>query len=753
MASFRLTRARKTLVLLAGASTLAFVCAGAAFAADETVAAPPEASTPEAPTTEVIITATRRAERNRDVPVSDSTISGQKLDILNSSGQDIRFLSARVPGLLIESSFGRTYPRFYIRGLGNTDFDVNAAQPVSVVYDDVALENPMLKSFPVFDLANVEVLRGPQGTLFGRNTPSGVVKLDSAKPSDTFGGYGSVSWGTFNTVNAEAAITGPIGDGFAFRLSALNQRRDDWVTNTNTTGLAKHKLEGYDDKAVRFQLSYTHDKFGALFNIHGRALDGTPRVFRAGLFKTGSNDFSDGFDIEKVALDGVTSQSLSESGASIRLNYDFDFGTLYSTTAYEHAKVESSGDIDGGDVYTFPPTGLNQALFYSSTGGTTTPNEFSQELRFETKAYNNIRGQFGLYYFKQTLDYAERDFTPAGVVDAELLHHNHATNFGAFVSGEWKPTDALTIRGGLRYSSDKKTDKVSGTPVATSIVLPAQLSVKGRNISGDLSATYVVTPNLNWYVRYATGYLGPAIQDRVNFVFDKSGLSSAKAQTTASIETGFKGAYFAHKLAFDADIYSYTTRNMQLTAVGGTANSAHLINAKKAIGYGAEFDLTAHPVQPLLITVGGSYNFTEIKDPTIAVGPCGALCTMIDALDSDGNAIINGNPLPQAPKWVGNFTAKYSWPLANGSQIYVYTDWAYRSEVDYFLYQAKEFIGKPETIGGLRVGYQTPNGLEVAVFVRNITNQIRAESAIDFNNLTGMVNDPRTYGIAIRKAF
>jgi len=118
-----------------------------------------------------------------------------------------------------------------------------------------------------------------------------------------------------------------------------------------------------------------------------------------------------------------------------------------------------------------------------------------------------------------------------------------------------------------------------------------------------------------------------------------------------------------------------------------------------------------------------------------------------------GNALIDGNPLPQAPKWVGNFTAKYTWPLADGAQVYAYTDWAYRSSVDYFLYQAKEFVGRPETIGGLRLGYQTPKGLELAVFVRNITNQIRAESAIDFNNLTGMINDPRTFGVSVKKAF
>src|SRR4029079_2406819 len=118
-------------------------------------------------------------------PVSVGVVDSQQLAVINSSGADIRGLSGKVPSLNIESSFGRTFPRFYIRGLGNTDFDLNASQPVSVVYDDVVLENPILKGFPVFDLSGVEVLRGPQGTLFGRNTPAGIVKLDPVHPGSS----------------------------------------------------------------------------------------------------------------------------------------------------------------------------------------------------------------------------------------------------------------------------------------------------------------------------------------------------------------------------------------------------------------------------------------------------------------------------------------------------------------------------------------------------------------------------------------
>jgi len=255
------------------------------------------------------------------------------------------------------------------------------------------------------------VLRGPQGTLFGRNTPAGVVKLDSAKPSQTFGGYGSFSWGTYDTINAEAAIGGPLGGGFAVRLSGLYQGRDGWVTNTNPDPFSPHKLEGYADGAIRFQTSYTSGNFDALLNIHARNLDGTPRMFRAGIFQQGSNAFVPGFDVGKVALDGVISQHLKSAGASLHLNYHFDgLGTLHSITGYEETNVTSDGDIDGGDNYVFPPLGLNNALFPVSTGGTSRPQEYSQELRFESEQFGKFRGQAGVYFFYQDLSYSELAF-------------------------------------------------------------------------------------------------------------------------------------------------------------------------------------------------------------------------------------------------------------------------------------------------------------------------------------------------------
>ena len=167
----------------------------------------------------------------------------------------MRALSGRVPSLNIESSFGRAFPRFYIRGYGNTDFRLNASQPVSLVYDDVVQENPILKGFPVFDLDRVEVLRGPQGSLFGRNTPAGVVKFDSVKPGKKHDAYASLSLGSLRTVNAEGAGNVQLGNELSMRVSLLSQSRKDWVENSFDAGPTQD-LEGYRDQALRLQLLY-----------------------------------------------------------------------------------------------------------------------------------------------------------------------------------------------------------------------------------------------------------------------------------------------------------------------------------------------------------------------------------------------------------------------------------------------------------------------------------------------------------------
>jgi iron complex outermembrane recepter protein len=203
-------------------------------------------------------------------------------------------------------------------------------------------------------------------------------------------------------------------------------------------------------------------------------------------------------------------------------------------------------------------------------------------------------------------------------------------------------------------------------------------------------------------------------------------------------------------------------KDQQLTAVGGASNANILLNAKKSTGQGFELDTQAFLTDNLLTTLSVGYADTQIKDPTLAVSPCGTgvfpppqlNCTVTDPLDANGKALINGNALPQAPKTTVNFTLRYSQPVAAGGEWYIYTDWVYRSSVNFFLYESVEFTGKSLTEGGLRAGYLWGNGkYEAAAYVRNITNQIRVVGGIDFNNLTGFINEPRTYGLQFKALF
>jgi iron complex outermembrane receptor protein len=152
-----------------------------------------------------------------------------------------------------------------------------------------------------------------------------------------------------------------------------------------------------------------------------------------------------------------------------------------------------------------------------------------------------------------------------------------------------------------------------------------------------------------------------------------------------------------------------------------------------------------------VVTAGLSYNDTEIKDDELAVQVCGSGCTVTDpTVVVGGNtlALIDGNRLPQAPEWTNNITARWGLPVGNGGEFYVYTDWAYRSEVNFFLYESKEFQGESLWEGGLRVGYNWDYGkYGVSVFGRNITDEEVLVGGIDFNNLTGFVNEPRIWGI------
>ncbi|WP_332879456.1 TonB-dependent receptor [Massilia sp. S19_KUP03_FR1] len=711
----------------------------------------------------VIVTAQRRSENIKDVPMAITTLRGEKLDTLTAGGQDIRFLSSRTPSLSVESDYGRSFPRFYIRGQGNTDFDLNASQPVGLVVDDIVQESPMLKGFPVFDVEQVEVLRGPQGTLFGRNSPAGVIKFDSVRPTFKTEGYLSGGFGNDGVKNFEGVYNLPISDTVAARLSLQSQNRDDRVHNPRPTGTKD--FEGYHDNAGRLQVLVQPNKqFSALFNFHARNLDNNATLFRANIIKKGTNDLVDNFDYGNYPTDGINEQTLRTKGGSARLRFNGDGITLHSITGYEAAHFYSRADVDGGygAVYA-QPSGPGFIPFVVETADVL-PNhkQFTQEFRAESNYAGPLQWIGGLFYFKEDIRIDSIAFD--SLAPGNPLSPNYATqtqqtsSWAAFGSLNYTVSEQLKLRGGLRYTNDSKD--FSAKRVEATTAGPFVIDRDSHNISWDLSGTYALDKDTNLFARVATGYRAPSMQGRLNGLADRP--SFAGSEKVLSYEAGIKEDFFNQRARISASVFQYRVKDKQLTAGSGVINMNQLLNADKVTGQGIELDAQGVLSENWRVSVGGSYNDTEIKDSALFVQQCGnfantggvAGCTVTNAVGPfPGTVRIDGNPLPRAPKWQANFTLRYSVPVGNG-EFYASTDWTYRSTYNMFLYEAKEYKAKALTEGGVRAAYKWADGkYELAAYARNITDRVQVVAAIDFDNLTGITNEPRTFGLQLKANF
>lgn len=711
---------------------------------------------------EIIVTAQKREQSLQDVPSSVAALAGEKLDVLNSAGSDIRFLSGRIPSLTIESSFGRTFPRFYIRGLGNTDFDLNASQPVSLIYDEIVMENPILKGMPAFDLDRVEVLRGPQGTLFGRNTPAGIVKLDAKKPTQEFDAYAKFNYGRFDTIEFEGAVGGPIvQDVLAIRASVRHQHRDDYVTNEAPGFLAnRDQTEGYDDFAGRVQLLYTPtDRFSALVNFHARSLDGSSRVFRANIIEPGVGGLVDDFDRRSVTQDGVNNQELDQRGLTAKLEYDMGDFTITSITGFEHGEVFSVGDVDGGFGGEFEgvPSTPGFIPFNAATADAVPDlDQWTQELRIASNDLGMVDFQAGFFYFNEDLKIESTNFNSLdnNAPNGFAAQRQKSESWAIFANVNIEVTPDLVIEGGVRYTEDDKDFTASRDLSPLSFlgvgpIGPLEANPSDEVLSWDVSATYTINDDVSVYTRAAKGFRAPSIQGRLLFGDE---VTVADTEEIFSVEAGVKAELFERRARVNLSAYVSDMDGQQLTAVGGDANFNRLVNAADTDLAGVELDLEWAVTSNLFVTAGTSYNFTEINDPDLRTQFCAA-CTVLDPI-VDGLAALDGNDLPQAPRWIANWTARYGIPVGNDGELYAYTDWAFTSEKNFFLYDSVEFRSGKELIGGLRVGYALENGkYDFALYGRNITDETELKGGIDFNNLTGFVNEPPIWGVELSAKF
>ncbi|MEA1648017.1 TonB-dependent receptor [Nitrospirillum sp. BR 11164] len=712
---------------------------------------------------EIVVTAQKRTEDLQQVPLSVSVMNGDDMRGLAVSGDDIRVLSGRVANVNAESTFGRVYPRFYIRGLGNEDFTLNASQPVALYYDDVVLENPVLKGMPAFDLERVEVLRGPQGTLWGKNTTAGAVHLVSRKPTDATEGYADITYGNFSSYTAESAVGGSLGDGLTARASVLYQHRDPWVRN-EVTG---NKLDGYDDLAARVQVQWKPgERFTALVQAFGRSLDGTSTLFHgAGSDATVGVLPFDKYDIAEES-DNNNRQKVTTRGVTLNAAYEFDDVTLTSITAWLTGSMFSVGDVDGSPR----PALINT----SDVDGLT---QVTQELRLASNPGGPFGWQGGLYYFSEDLDYwnttANNTFQTADGMPgfgAYQRARQRSHSGAAFGQANYALTERLTLTAGLRYTVDAVDfwqDSSSFTPKPTDLAafpnfatdpfykvagrgpgpwfLPRFSSTDGRwgKFTYDGSVAYRLDDQVNLYARIAEGYHAGVITGQA--IFDP--LQKADPETVTSYEAGVKGDFFGRRLRTDLSVFHYVYRNQQLVAYSTLAAGQEiirLINAKGGIGTGFELESKLQVTDGLLLGANLGFVKTEIQGPT-----------ELDDPRNPGHPLdIAGQPFPFAPQWTASLTADYTYPLGGGRELFLGTDWTYRGDENFQLtsFVQPQFRGQGYWEGGARAGYRFGR-TQIAAWVRNITDASVLTSAVNVNGYAGVFTNPRTYGVELSTHF
>ncbi|MCP8891245.1 TonB-dependent receptor [Sphingomonas faeni] len=750
------------------------LCGSAAFAQD---AAPVQTqAAPEEGLGDIVVTAERRSENLQKVPLSVGVASGDALRTYTSGGDDtLLALSGRVPGLYVESTTGRIFPRFYIRGLGNIDFYLGASQPVTIIQDDVILEHVVLKSNPVYDVRQVEVLRGPQGSLFGRNTTAGIIKFDTIKPSNDFESRASASVGSYNSVNLDAGVGGPlIKDLLSIRLSTLIQHRENYVDNRfagvsadNTATPRKDAMGGFDDRNVRVQLALTPgERFTLDLSGHARWYDGTSTLFHRGALKKGSNDVS-AEPRNVVSYDEANDnpQSYNTYGGSARATYDFGPAALTSITAYETTSGFSRGDTDGGAAANFPVGGQPNG-FGQSQGQIRDLDQWSQEVRLAGTPGGRFNWQVGGLYFdtRDITDFYQRGYfltTAARNPNNWVRLHNVNTSWAGFGQVSYELVDKLTLTVGGRITEDKKRTQLLKTADTAAGVVTyrgrTDVTLKATKPSWDASLLYQASPDVSLYTRVAEGFRGPTIQGR-SAVFN-SDFTTAKSETILSWEGGVKSRLLNNTLSLNATVFAYRVEDIQLNGNDVNGNGV-LFNADKADAYGMEAEANWKPVPNLTLGAGLSLLHSKIRDKNVYAQVCilngVVVCTVEDPTIKVGAntfAQIDGNPLPNAPEYNVDLTARYDQPLGNGGRAFIAGDFNIQGYTQFVLYKTKEFTANGNFEGGLKIGYAAPDdAYEFAVFARNITGEKNLKGVIE-NYMAAVFNEPRIIGVSLSGKF
>lgn len=725
------------------------------------------AATSEAITT-VIVTAQRRAEKIQDVPSSITALTGDDLSdagVGRSANEVLKFIPNASAGTI-----GHGRPRWWIRGVGTGTQGLDSPSPVGLYLDDVYIDNASATGFPLFDLERVEVLRGPQGTLWGKNTTGGAIAFVSKKPSFTPEGYAKIDYGSYNDKIFEGAASGAIAeDWLAARASFHYEDRDGPFDNRHTG-----KDEGGGrDAAGRVQfLARITPNLDALLNVHFRnyRLDGnSATVVGSGpggqYFDIGGLSYTPSNDREHISSNAPTQADTTQNGALLTLNWQLGSLALTSISAYEEFRANSLADGD------------NTPFEFSRTWSDQRSEQLSQELRLASPATDRLNWVAGLHYFTTHISSDSSTATLPTVVRPNGAYANsrysyHDDSFAAFGNATFDVTPSLRLNGGLRWTTERKDIdllRIGNVAGAVTFSDPAEWWRAGSVSSAlepkatqdsrdnwndwtwDFTPSYKFGEDILVYARYAKGFRSGGYNTSAT---QQAGVNVLEPETLTSYEIGAKTSWFNNRLIANASAFHYVYEDIQInvvTTLNGAPNS-QLVNARRGLGDGVELELTGRPVRNLLVKLSGGYLDARFDDFPVSTTVNGA------------PAVVNyeGNRFVRSPKWSGVLNAEYAQPLANGDSIVIGTDWNTQSRSYFFVNdQTNPNLQQGGyTTGTLRLSYVTASDkLTVTAYVNNLTDAQYKNHTLP--GLTGpgapnpnqnaivYWNEPRTYGLSL----
>ncbi|MDF8334351.1 TonB-dependent receptor [Novosphingobium cyanobacteriorum] len=715
---------------------------------------------------EIVVTAQRRQQNVQDVPIAITAVSGAALR--ESGVRDPRDLTMLVPSLSMQAGTAASTTSLFIRGVGIGDFNSNTTGAVGIYVDDVFIGANAGKLFNVFDSDGIEVLKGPQGTLYGRNTTAGAIRFNSRKPTDTLSGDFSALYGRFNEVRLEGGIGGPIaGDKLKARISGL-YHRNDGTTFNRFTG---HRVNNLDlwaargivdftpsgDALIRITVHTGRNSGGARqFQHRGQGVDffgnpaflpdGTP-TDGFGYADTDGDPYAGDYDVEGK-------ERINVFGASLTGQFTLGNVQLTTITAYEQVNRATLEDTDASP---------NQVI---SSYSEDRPRQFSQELRLQSVGENTFNWIVGGFYFHDNLK-TDSSFdllrglrdpsAPLGGFDPVnslgLLRYPYTQktdSYAVFGQGDYKLTDSLTATLGLRYSHDRIRMKFESLFDALGTIVPVTaysdvtvplVSFDGRKSFNDLSwraaLNYKVDDTLV-YASFSKGYNSGGFAGGAST--DIAQLAPFRSEKLYAYEVGVKTDLLDRRLRFNASAFYYDYRDLQVFVfdLSGPVPVQRKLNAGNARIYGLEAEVTARPVRNLELF--SAFTLMDSKYKTFT------------AL---GGASLAGNRLVNAPAFAASGGVRLTVPLANGSEVRANVDGTYTSPI--FLYPDNATATKVKGYGLLnaRLAWSAPGGrYDIAVFGKNLT-KTRYITAI-FPVITQdqvNYNEPRTYGVQLSAHF